>query len=183
MSMASYRRNEARGVTGPYLPTCFPASLEQMCPYGGLRPKTYRNYLEFIDWYYPLKKTRREANNEHYKEMMDVVAWDLGKLSCEDLVFKQATTPRGMERILRKLWAEDYSVIVDIRVSRGIHAVGVLPTPEPNFVTLVSNQIPPNISGVIPLSEVTKRMHPNNDKFMSQYPFNNANITALPPAA
>ena len=166
------------------MPTCFPASMEQISSEYGLRPRTYKNYLKFIEWYYPMRKEQREARNDAYAEMVDTLAWDLGRLSCEDIIFRHANTPRGMNQIVRQLLSEGCAVAVDIRVAcKVVHTVGLIPTEEPGFVTLVSNQIPYYLQGVIPIMEVAKKMNPNNDDYMPEYTFNNSNITALPPAA
>lgn len=182
MSLASYRRNVSRRVTSPYLPTCFPAALEQVWPHHGYRPSVYENYKEFIEWYCSMNKARREAHSADYEEMVNMLVRPLGGLSCEDVIFKHVNTPLGFVRVVNKLLNEECSVVADIRVCLGPHAVGIIPTHEPGFVTLVSNQIPEKLQGVIPIQAVAERFLPNNDKPMTDYPFNNANILALPPA-
>jgi hypothetical protein len=178
MSISSYRRNEARGVTGPYKPTCFPASLEQLSPYS-LPPRVYREYQDFIGWYYLLRKEHREQRIDEYVDMVDELVEPLGNLCCRDLVFKKATTPVGLKRVVNRLIAEGYGVALDIRTQIGVHTVGLLPV-EDGYFTLVSNHVPPSLRGVVTLDKIMPRLNIPRDKQMIGYPINDANITALP---
>lgn len=184
MSIASYKRNEKRGVTGPYKPTCFPASLEQLSPYG-LPPKAYTEYLDFIGWYFSIRgRDERDKHNPEYKEMFDNLVVHLGGLSCKDVIFRRANTSLGLVRIVKDLVRQDYQVAIDVRMQgKGIHTVGLLPTGEEDYYTLVSNQIPQSLQGIVKLQDIAPRLSLHGEKYMKEYPFSNANITALPPAA
>ncbi len=180
MSIASYRRNVARGVTGPTKPTCFPASLEQLSPYS-IPPRAYLEYKDFINWYSDLRKEQRDLAVGQYAEMVDVLVESLGGLCCQDLVFKRVTTLIGLKRVVNKLIAEDFGVTLDVRTQIGVHTVGLLPVEE-GYFTLVSNHVPPRLQGVVTLDDIMPRLNIPKDKSMVNYPLNDANIAALPPA-
>ena len=71
---------------------------------------------------------------------------------------------------------------MDIRTQHGFHTVGLLPTGEEDLFTLVSNQVPKSLQGVVSLQTIASRVVNHPDRYIAKYPFNNANITALPPA-
>ncbi len=182
MSIASYKANERRRVTGPFMPTCFPASLEQVSPDHRLPPRTYQNWLDFLDWYESLSKKEKERAVPEQGEAMEDMFRSLGGFCCEDVVFKRANTPLGCIRIINRLIEEEYRVVIDIDYRRRedyYHSVGLVPI-ERGYVTLVSNQIPRGLEGVIPLGKVARRLAMDPEPCVAAYPYNNANITALP---
>ncbi len=182
MSIASYRRNVARRVTGPFIPTCFPAALEQISPYHSLPPGVYREYKDFVNWYGQLRREARETNNDELEYVIDRIVGSLGGLTCRDVLFKRAETPLGFKRIVNQLIAQDYRVAVDVSTGRGAHTVGLLPLPEEGLYTLVSTQLPQTLQGVVTLDHISQRLFHHQDRHMSRYPFSDANITALPAA-
>lgn len=182
MSIASYKRNVKRGVTGPYSDTCFPSALEQLSPYS-MPPRVYTEYKEFVDWWGNFSKTQRAKHNEECKEMFDHILRPLGGLSCEDVLFKRARTVLGFTRIVLSLLREDYQIAVDVRTYGGTHTVGLLPTGDPEYFMLLSTYIPKRLEGPVTLSHVGSCLVQPTDPFIARYPFNDANITALPPAA
>lgn len=184
MSVRSYRRNVERKVTGAGLPTCFPAALEQISPNHALHPEVYKDYQEFIKSYDSMNKRQR---NPAYKDMINWIVEDLGDLTCNDLIFTRAHTYGEFSRIIRKLIRQTFRVSVDI-VSPGttdgsFHTVGLIPTELNNEFKLVSNQIPAPLRGIVTLSEVYPYIAQPKEEFRPRYPFNDSNITALPPAA
>lgn len=181
MSIASYRRNVARGVTGPYKPTCFPASLEQLSPYS-IPAQAYLEFTNFIGWYYNLRKEHRDQALDQFTEALDGLVQTLGGLCCEDLIFKRATTAIGLKRVVNRLIADDFSVAIDIRTQGGTHTVGLIPVEE-GYFTLVSNHIPPKLQGIVTLDALIPRLNVPKDRYMPDYPINDANITALPPVS
>ncbi len=181
MSIASYRRNVRKGVTGPYIPTCFPAALEQISPEHSLRPGVYRDYTDFVRWYSELSKRRRQDENGEFETIINEVVAGLGGISCKDVIFKRAETCLGLKRIVNRLLAEDYRVAVDVAIGRGTHTVGLLPLPEPGYFILASTQLPKTLEGVVTLDHVAKRLMVPCEPHLSAYPFSDANITALPP--
>lgn len=127
-----------------------------------------------------MRKEHQEKTLDQYTEALDDLVQTLGGLCCQDLIFKKATTAIGLKRIVNRLIGDDYSVALDVRTQTGIHTVGLIPIEE-GYFTLVSNHIPPKLQGVITLDALMPRLNIPNDRPMSRYPINDANITALPP--
>jgi hypothetical protein len=187
MSIASYERNVARKVTGPDFPVCFPASLEQVSSNYSYRPRVYRDYGEFIEWWDKIPPKRRHENDIFYEDMLNDLLKPLGGLACEDVQFSQATTPVGWMRVVKRALREEMQVVADIRYCTSIytcHSVGILPTPQENYVTLVSTHIPKPLQGIVPLQRVAERMYyiPAIDSPSQRFPFRTSNIVVLPAA-
>jgi hypothetical protein len=187
MSIASYERNRARRVAGPHLPVCLPAALEQVSTHYGYRPQVYRDYREFDAWWGSFKPIERNKNNVHYEEMLNNLLKPLGGLACEDVRFSHATNPRGWLWVVRQMLSESMDVVADINYSGHTyvcHSVGILPTPQPDYVTLVSTHLPKKLQGIVPLQRVAEHMFyvPEIDKPSARYPFNDANIMGIPAA-
>jgi hypothetical protein len=186
MSIESYRQNETKRVTGPNHPTCFPAALEQISPQHSYKPKIYRNYTEFINWYTSLSVKERDVRVADYEDEVSNLVEPLGGLSSEDVKFSRATTIAGFLRAVRPLLAEDWRVVVDIRSSGRstiTHSVGLLSVgSETDHVTLVSTHIPKSLQGIVDLRHVASRISiPEMSYIAGHHPMNNANITAVPP--
>jgi len=148
----------------------------------------YRFYLEWNKWWgtLPYQDRRRGVYNEEYQEMIDKLVKPLGGLACEDLLFSRATTARGFVRVVKPLLAEGYGVLADIRYTTNqkylAHSVGILPTKETGYVTLVSNHIPKCLEGVVSLHQVGERIAIGEDVHKPDYPFSDSNIWAIPAA-
>src|SRR3989344_8226428 len=182
MSIASYRRNVGRRVTGQFFPTCFPSALEQISPYG-LNPDSYRDYRDFTDWFCSFPVDERDDLNPEVEEMLNYLFSNLGGLAVEDVAFKRATTPIGLRRVLHSLFDEDYQVAVEIDWHKGwdvTHTLGLLPV-DRDHVIAVSNYVPKSLSGIVHIDRIAERLAVTDDKYMPDFPFNNSNITALPP--
>lgn len=185
MSIASYRKNEKLKVTGPRLPTCFPAALEQISPDHRLPPKVYKDYREYINNISILPKSKRHLLIEEDLELYSNVLKHLGNLTSDDLIFKRANSAIGLKRIIHKLIDDGCRVTVDIdqRGWKTVHTVGLMPTSELDYFTLVSNYIPNNLQGIISLDKIAARLAISSEAHLSKNPYYDANITALPPAA
>jgi hypothetical protein len=187
MSIASYRENEKRRVTGQRKPTCLPAALEQISPNHSYRPAIYSYYHEWGDWFgtLPYSERMKGVYSPEYEDMINRLVRPLGGLSCDDIVFSSVTTPMGFKRAVKPLLKEGYRVVTDIKYGGDprylVHAVGLLPTGEDGFVTLVSNHIPKCLAGIVTLQQVGERVAVGEDPYRPKYPFNNANVWGLPP--
>lgn len=183
MSIASYRRNVSKRVTGHNSPTCFPAALEQISPNHSYHPGIYRDYTSFIDWFSTLSLIERDKRIGDYEEAVSQIVKPLGGFACEDVLFSRATTTTGFLRVIRPLLSEGFRVVVDISRARGTtHAVGLLPVGrEMDHVTLVSTHIPKCLGGIVDLRQIADHLAVPEETYMPGHPLNNANITALPP--
>lgn len=185
MSIASYRRNVKRRVTGPFLPTCFPAALEQISPQNSLPPSTYVAYRKYISDLTSLPRYEREQCQEEEEEALNGIFRSLGRLTCEDVTFKRANTSVGLKRIVNRLMLDECRVVVQVSQKSWYesHSVGLLHTPDKEHFVLVSTHIPKSMQGLVTLDQVASKLALPSDRHMSRYPFNDANVTALPPAA
>jgi hypothetical protein len=183
MSIPSYQKNRSRGVTGRFTPTCLPASLEQISPNHAYRPGVYRDYEDWIDWYCTFSLKERDKLYIEYEEMIDVLVRPLGGLACEDLKLSHADTVIGFLRIVRPLLADGYRVVcLTGGNSSTAHAVGLLPVGgEHDLVTLVSNQVPKSLSGIVSLRKIAERISVPDERAIPGHPAHHANIIGLPP--
>lgn len=183
MSIASYNRNRKKRVTGPNTYTCYPAALEQVSPHNGLPPKAYKEYESFYKWYSSLSLDGRIDAVEDFESIVGNFAYHLGRVAFEDVVFKRVNTALSLKRVVNKLIGDDYRVVLEVDFGRDVHAVGLLPLPETGYYSLVSTYLPKTLQGIVTLDHIAKRIHRDPDPYISGHPINNANITALPPAA
>lgn len=182
MSIASYRRNVARGVTGPRKPTCYPAAIEQILPNHALRPDTYVYYKDFAEWIAQYGPKQRETFLEECEEAYDYLFANLGGLSCKDVDFRRANSVLGFKRIVNQLLRDGFDVVVDVAMGHEPHAVGLVPLPEEGYFYLASTHLPKTLQGVVTLDHIGQRLHYPVDRHFDAYPFNDANITAIPAA-
>jgi len=186
MSRRSYRHNVALGVTGPNTNTCLPASLEILSEEGSLSPRTYRMYDGYFKEY-----SRREIGgqakrlcNPMMREMYNQVLWDLEGLQCCDIEFRRAHTLPQFARIIFSLLNQDARIALDLDTDGDgtYHSVSLLPqdTGIDRF-RLASTWIPRNLQGARTLPEIFDYVAQDPEPPRIRYPFNNANITALPP--
>ena len=187
MSLSSYRRNVRRGVTGADKPTCYPSSLEKISPRHKLSPETYIEYQRFIRRWETLQGHEKRQINPTYKKLIGQMAWELGEVEFDQVVFERADTYRAFSSVVRTLLRHEYRVSVDIQVAGYgkdfSHPVGLIPVDDDGGLRVVSNWIPRDLHGVITLREIYETVDHCNDPPRILYPFNDANITALPPAA
>lgn len=185
MSIASYRRNVRLGVTGRDTETCCPAALEQVSPRHGFEPEIYTKYLEFVNWYDALEGQDRRQRNPAYKRMISEMAWQLGEVEYDDIEFYRAETYREFSNIVRTLMRHEYRVVVDT-IAEGFeddcHAIGLQPLDE-SLYRARSTWVPPQLHGAITLRAVFGEIYMHKDPPRLRYTFNDANITALPPAS
>src|SRR5688572_1676648 len=108
MSISSYRRNVARGVTGKYSPACFPAALEKLSPANQLPPQTYRRYRGVMKQFDTAVGQERRQINPNYKQSISEIAWELGEIEFDKIEFERAETYRDFSRVVRALLRHDY---------------------------------------------------------------------------
>ncbi len=185
MSIPSYRRNVWRGVTGQDTDTCFPAALEQVSPYCHLSPETYVAYERFVHGWNRLKKNNPRAINPRYKDLIGQIAWELGGIVFDDIEFERANTYREFSTIVRRLLRHEYRVTVDIHLDEfgkdTAHPVGLIPLDDGESLKLVSTWVPSFLHGVVSLRDVFENIDFHAEPYRQRFPFNNANITGLPP--
>ena len=186
MSIRSYQRNVDRKVTGPQLPVCFPAAIEQVSPRNSYRPNVYRNYREFVNYLdsLTLEELKKKEVLEEYETVIEDLVRPLGGLALEDLVMKRITTPLGLFRAFNSLVADDYRIIIDIKYgnasqARSVHSVGIIPVQD-DLVTLVSTHVPKQLQGIIPLSKVAKHLAISTESPTKGHPLGTANLIAIP---
>ncbi len=186
MSMASYRRNVSLGVTGQVTDTCYPAALEQISPYNRLNPDTYKKYEKFVRAWDKLKKKNPHAINPTFKDLISEVAWELGEIEFGDIYFDRVNTYREFSTTVRKLLRREYRITVDIHLDEfdkdTDHPVGLIPLSDDAF-KLVSTWVPHFLYGQVSLRDIFEYTAFSKEPYRQRYPFNDANITALPPAA
>jgi hypothetical protein len=186
MSIASYRRNVSKRVTGINTPTCFPAALEQISPRHSYRADIYRDYSSFVDWFCTLTLKQRDEHVSDYEDMVSHLVKPLGGFACEDIQFSRATTTSGFLRVVRPLLRDGFQVTVDISRSGGssatVHTVGLLPAGhETDHISLVSTHIPKCLQGIVDLRTVASHLAVVEETYLPGHPLNNANIAAVPP--
>lgn len=187
MSMSSYRRNVARGVTGIKTDTCYLASLEKISPYNQLSPETYIAYQRFMGSYFTYEGQEKRKVNPQYKELIRQMAWELGEVEFDQVAFERADTYRAFSSTVRSLLRHEYRVSVDIQIEgygdRTAHPVGLIPVDDEGRFKVVSTWTPQLLRGVVTLRDIYDTIDFCVDPPSVRYPFNDANITALPPAA
>ena len=181
MSIRSYQRNVDRKVTGPRIPVCFPAAIEQISPKNSYRPSIYTYYREFVEYLDTLsfEESRNKNVISEYETVIEELVRPLGGLALEDIVMKKITTPVGLFRAFNKLIEEDYRIVVDIKYRNDVHSVGIIPI-QNELITLVSTHIPKNLSGIIPLSKVAEHLAIPESKPVKDHPISTANLIAIP---
>lgn len=185
MSIPSYRRNVWLWVTGQDTDTCFPAALEQISPYCHLSPDTYKTYERFIHGWARLKKKDPWAVNPRYKDLIGQIAWELGGVDFDEVEFERANTYREFSIIVRKLLRHDYRVAIDLHLDEYgydiAHPVGLIPLEDGESFKVVSNWVPSFLRGAVTLREVFENIDFQPALYRQRFPFNDSNITALPP--
>lgn len=188
MSIASYRRNVSRRVTGPRKETCLPAALEQISPHHGYEPEIYQDYTNFINWFFLFNACELDNYVGELKDMVSHLVWPLGGLACEDVLFRHANTAAGFMQHVKSLMRQDYRVVVDIKYGGNrrydAHSVGLLPVGgEVDYVMLASNHIPKCLGGIVALTTVAEHLMADPACLRDrQNPILGANIMALPPS-
>jgi hypothetical protein len=185
MSIPSYRRNVWRGVTGQDTDTCFPAALEQISPYCHLSPDTYIAYERFMRGWSRLKKKDPWAVNPRYKDLIGQMALELGGADFDEVEFERAETYREFSTMVRKLLRHEYRVAIDIHLDGyghdTAHPVGLIPFDDGESFKLVSTWVPSFLHGAVSLRDVFENIDFHPEPYRQRFPFNDSNITALPP--
>lgn len=184
MSVSSYRKNVWLGVTNKDTDTCYPAALEQISPGFRLDPSTYAHYRHFIGSFDRMRAAKPYRMSQKLESLIGEITLQLG---CEpdDVRFERVDTYREFSNCVRTFLRHDYRVAVDLSIE-GVrdeaHPVGLVQYDEDSF-KLVSNWVPLGLGGFVTKREIFENMDFANEPFRIRYPFNAANITALPPAA
>lgn len=190
MSAASYKRNRQLGVTGRYTPTCFPAAFDQISPRHEIRPQTYRKYHRGANRFDRLTGQERRQRNPLLCDMFGAIAMDLGDLALSDFVFSRTRSLSEFTETVKKLIDQDYRVVVDVstegneRIRGGngyVHSIGLKPTTDEETFYLRSTWVPTEFGNEITLEELYAHLAQPTDRPGIKYPFNDANISALPP--
>ncbi len=189
MSIASYRRNRAAGVTGRWTGTCFPASLEQISPRNSLEPDTYVRYTEVLDYIETLQGQEKRQANPFYKILYEELIEELGS-TYDQVVFARLKSPCSFRSGVRRLLQEGCRVTVDL-MSEGciakvgdavVHSVGLRAVEGTDAVSLVSTWVPPELRGQISLDELFPHVAQINEPTRTRYAFNDCNVFAMPPS-
>jgi hypothetical protein len=187
MSIRSYKRNRALGVTGANTPTCFPSALEQVARHGSFDPDAYEYYTQYINEIDELTGQGKRKMNPWFKEVCDALAANLMGFTFEDFWFYRAHTAEDFTDTVRTTLDEGYGVVIDlaweadpafdgeIMHSVGLHAI----KGTPDFL-LRSNWVPVHLQGPISLEALFPHIAQSKYPPRETYPFNDTNITALP---
>lgn len=185
MSIPSYRRNVRRGVTGERTDTCYLAALEQISPYDSLEPSTYRKYQRFIRFWDKTSGQEKRKINPLFKDLISQVAWELGEVEFDEIEFERVETYRQFSNTVRALLRHDFRVAVDIHLDEygkdSAHPVGLIPLDDDGHFRAVSTWKPCSLYGAVTLRDIYAQIDIHNEPPRILYPFNDTNITALPP--
>lgn len=186
MSIKSYNKNVEKGVAGPEIGVCLPASLEQISPNHSYRSNIYTEYLEFVDYLDSLTNKERRSKEvlEEYEQIMERLVRPLGRKAVNNMILSRITTERGFITKIRQLHDNDYRIVVDIRYGtsspdKSVHSVGLIPV-ERDFVTLVSTHVPKCLQGVISTEFLASRIAISTETEVRGYPISTANLLAIP---
>lgn len=186
MSINSYKRNVDRGVAGPDIGVCLPASLEQISPNHSYRAKIYTDYLEFVDFLGALTQKQQRSREvlEEYEVVIENLLRPLGRQAIKSLVLSRISTERGLVSKIRQLHDQDYRIAVDIKYGklnpeREVHTVGLIPV-DKDHVTLVSTHVPKCLQGVISTHQLAGRIAISKESNVKDHPIATANLIAFP---
>lgn len=184
MSIRSYQENVKLRVTGPNMPVCFPASLEQVSPHHRYRPTIYRNYKDFVNYLDELSIEELKSLRalELQEDMLEELVKPLGGLVLEDVIMKDIRTELGLKRAIND-YKEDYGMVVDIKYgrtnSRAVHSVGIIAIEE-NSLMLFSTHVPYKLRGIITPAKLAISLAISEDKRVAGHPLSTANFLAIP---
>lgn len=186
MSIKSYERNVLRGVAGPDIGVCLPASLEQVSPNHSYRANIYTEYLDFVDYLDALNNKDRRSKEalDEYERIMERLIRPLGRQALDNMILSRVNTELGFISKIRKLHDNDYRVVVDIKYGKhnpdkSVHSVGLIPV-ERDYVTLVSTHVPRCLQGIISTQQLAGRIATTKDTEIKGHPIATANIIAIP---
>lgn len=186
MSIKSYNKNVERGVAGPNIGVCLPASLEQISPNHYYRPNIYSRYDKFMDYLDALdirELTSKEVC-EQYEEVIEKILRPMGKKAFDQIILRQINTERGFISTIRQLHNNDYRVVVDIQYgnknpNKEVHSVGLIPI-DTDFVSLVSTHVPVVLRGIISTEQLFNHLAHSTDNKIKGHPLSTANVMAIP---
>jgi len=177
MSLRSYRRNVALGVTGASTPTCLPAALEQVSPYNQLPPdiyKAYRKHAKDSD----LASTREL--NARKREVFAKIAPHLGKFTCEDIEMELAPTEQIFKDMVACYTGLGWRIAVNLEDDRGpMHSVGLIPEKWSRF-KLVSNYVPDELGKLATLHQIFPYLHQPDGELTRHNRYLEANMILVP---
>jgi hypothetical protein len=186
MSIRSYKKNVERGVTGPEIGVCLPASLEQISPNHYYRPNIYTRYEQFMDYLETLNTSQLSSKEvcEEYEDVIENLLRPMGKKAFDQMIMRQINTERGFVSIVRKLHSEDFRVVVDIQYgnrnpNKEVHSVGLIPV-DVDYVTLVSTHVPVALRGIISTEHLFNHLAQITDSKIKGHPIATANVMAIP---
>jgi len=180
MSIESYDRKVSKGIAGEKKPVCFVAAIEQLVPQS-LPANVYKEYEQFINWYSPMRREKREQENDAMEDIFNKVFRTIGGLTCQDVYWKRVHTARGLTTVVNRLMREDYSVTVDVNDRNMCHTIGLLPLPDGKHYALTGNHIPPKLPPIATLQDIAPHLMINGDRHMTRFPFNDSNVLGIPP--
>jgi hypothetical protein len=189
MSEASYNYNVEMGAAGPGTDTCLSSTLERMFARGKLKPEHHEEYEEYVhreNRYTPLE---RYVYSPEFEVQLNKVLRPLGRLSCEDVLFRCPANLAAFSRFVNQAIANHHKVIVDIAVGEYTHALGLLPTRTPGRYTLISTWVPDDLQRVVTTADLFPRLAPPEvihiprRFWRREYPFDASNVMAVPPRA
>jgi hypothetical protein len=191
MSITSYKRNVALGVTGPEIGTCLPSALDQLTKYRGVKTETYRLYPDIVDAALAYNGHDKRDRNPLYRYIYARIATELGA-DYDDCLFLRLRTRRGFVNSIGRLVEQGWRVSVDVVTEECIpnpdgfvHSVGLKPAPggQSDGVKLVSNWVPDHMQGELSLGELFGYVYQPYacERASARFPFNDAHLIALPP--
>lgn len=186
MSMSSYLHNLELGVTGPGTSTCLPGAMEQIFPRTKLDPEDHLEYGEWVEWYNNADWLERYVEGRQYYEIMTKLLGKLGRISCEEAIFKRPQSLGAFTRLVNSAMENRYRVVLDLEAGEDTHAVALVRTRWAGYYSLVSTWIPEDLQRPVTTRDLYPRLaEPEYDYvpkkyWREDYPTDDYNVSIIP---
>lgn len=184
MSERSFQRHRALGIAGQNTKTCLPQAFDRIVPESAVSSYTYAQYRKVMSYWdnNPSHDVNPGKHNGIYRELYDLIAGDLGGISCKDMVFEYAFKAGRLARVLDNLFENGMRPVIDVNVKSGVgHAAGVRQVDE-GLYWLVGYGVPTTLRGRPVTALEIEPFHTDTGFTENRlWPFVGKNISALPP--
>jgi hypothetical protein len=188
MTMAGYKYKVSKGITGWDRPHCVPAAIEQVTD-RRMTKVSYEAYDRYVRSYTTLQKIGGETLRCAFRDTLTTIAQDIGLDSYNNFVYAKVERLADLKRTVNKLVRRDYGITLDVTGGnledkyKDSHSVGLVPI-EDDYFKVVGSWVPRPLHGIVELDDIYQYLNPHEDTVhLVRYPFADANITAIPPAA
>lgn len=178
MSVRSYQRNRALGVTGTRMPTCLPAALEQISPNNHLSPAVYRSYRRYAknsDDY-----TSKREQNARKRGIVDEIAPYLGNFTCRDIEMELAPTEQIFTEMIGWYSKLGWRIAVNLVDTKDpLHSVGLIPEKWGRY-KLMSNYVPDELGKLATLHQIFPHLYQPEGELTRYNRYLEANVLIVP---